>query len=60
MIRTALSNTVAVASMIAAAASFASVLAPVAGHFDTHLLGLALISSALLALPPHARRRPSR
>ncbi|MFL9962381.1 hypothetical protein PQR02_15015 [Paraburkholderia sediminicola] len=48
------------ASMIAAAASFASVLAPVAGHFDTHLLGLALISSALLALPPHARRRPSR
>jgi hypothetical protein len=31
MIRTALSNTVAVASMIAAATSFASVLAPVAG-----------------------------
>jgi Mn2+/Fe2+ NRAMP family transporter len=28
------------------------VLGPVAGPFDTHLLGLALISSALLALPP--------
>ena len=67
LIRTALSNAVAVSIMIAAAATLhasgraadsaatlASVLAPVAGRFDTQLLGLALISSALLALPPLA------
>jgi NRAMP (natural resistance-associated macrophage protein)-like metal ion transporter len=65
LIRTALSNAVAASIIIAAAAtlhangrapdsaaSLASVLGPVAGPFDTHLLGLALISSALLALPP--------
>ncbi|CAB3803162.1 Nramp family divalent metal transporter [Paraburkholderia fynbosensis] len=67
LIRTGLSNAIAVSMMIAAAAtlrangrapdsaaSLASVLAPVAGRFDTHLFGLALISSALLALPPLA------
>ncbi|MFL9963393.1 Nramp family divalent metal transporter [Paraburkholderia sediminicola] len=67
LIRTALSNAVAVSILIAAAAtlhasgraldsaaSLASVLAPVAGQFDKHLLGVALISSALLALPPLA------
>jgi Mn2+/Fe2+ NRAMP family transporter len=67
MIRTALSNAVALSIMIAAAAtlhangpvpdsagSLASVLTPIAGRFDRPLLGLALISSALLALPPLA------
>lgn len=67
MIRTALSNAVALSIMIAAAAtlhassqiadsaeSLANVLAPIAGGFDRALLGLALISSALLALPPLA------
>jgi Mn2+/Fe2+ NRAMP family transporter len=64
LLRTALSNTVALSIMIAAAAtlhaggatadtpaSLAGALEPVAGRFAPQLLGLALLSSALLALP---------
>lgn len=67
LIRTALSNAVALCIMIAAAAtlhahgepatdaaSLASILKPLAGVFAPHLLGLALLSTALLALPPLA------
>jgi NRAMP (natural resistance-associated macrophage protein)-like metal ion transporter len=67
LIRTAMSNAVALSIMIAAAASLhaggeavdtpaslAGALAPIAGQFASHLLGLALLSSALLALPPLA------
>lgn len=67
LIRTALSNAVALCIMIAAAAtlhahgepaadpaSLASVLEPLAGALAPHLLGLALLSTALLALPPLA------
>ena len=67
LLRTALSNTVALSIMIAAAAtlhagnepastpaSLAGALQPLAGDWAPHLLGLALISSALLALPPLA------
>jgi NRAMP (natural resistance-associated macrophage protein)-like metal ion transporter len=65
--RTALSNSIALSIMIAAAATLharseaadtsaalAGALEPVAGGFASHLLGLALLSSALLALPPLA------
>ncbi|WP_240655855.1 NRAMP family divalent metal transporter [Paraburkholderia phosphatilytica] len=67
LIRTALSNAVALSILIASAATvhasgrtldstaaLASVLAPAAGRFDKDLLGIAFISSSLLALPPLA------
>ena len=67
LIRTVLSNGVGLFIMAAAAATLhatghgldnshdaASVLAPIAGEYASHVLGIAFIGTALLALPPLA------